>query len=69
MKRLAEKAAKAHARKAYKVYADDEKTLFLYYLKFKLYKATAAGRMACITVKFAFQNYIGHYKDVLNKQL
>lgn len=51
-KRLTEKAEKVRARKAYKVYADDEKTIFLYYLKFKMYKSAAAGRMASITVKF-----------------
>lgn len=51
MKRLAEKVEKACAWKDYKVYADDEKTLFLYYLKFKLYKAAATGRMAGIIVK------------------
>lgn len=36
--------------KAYKVYADDQKTLLLYYLKLKMYKA---GRMAGIAKRTA----------------
>jgi hypothetical protein len=62
MKDLAGKVAKARVGNLYNVYTDDQKTLFLYYYKIKLYKAAPAGRMAGIVERTA-QNWPKKLKE------
>lgn len=42
--------------KAYKVYSPDQKVLFLYYLRVKLYKAAKAARLSGVAVVFFIEN-------------
>jgi hypothetical protein len=62
MKDLAEKVEKTLVGNLYSVYTDDQKTLFLYYYKIKLYKAAPAGRMAGI-VECTAQNWSKELKE------
>jgi hypothetical protein len=53
MEELAEKISKKKAEKQYNTYTDAQKCLFMYYVKFKFFKAAKAARLAGIAERTA----------------